>query len=66
MTTLYLVEYNDCYGNGNNKSIEVIVKDRNAFLKWLDERNAERDEMGEIEESEDEFNLIPVQLFDNQ
>ena len=66
MTTLYLVEYNDCYGNGNNKSIEVIVRDRNAFLKWLDERNAERDEMGEIEESEDEFNLIPVQLFDNQ
>ncbi len=40
--TLYVVQYNDRYGNGDKKTLEVIVKNRNHFLEWLDEHNESR------------------------
>ncbi len=59
--TLYVVQYNDRYGNGDKKTLEVIVKNRNHFLEWLDEHNESRG--GSEPEGEEEFNLIPLNLF---
>ena len=66
--TLYVVEYNDCYGNGTDKKLEVIVETHNQFLEWLKEHNENRrmDYLNDddfVEESAEEFNLIPLNLF---
>ena len=60
--TFYIVQYNDKYGNGNNKSLEILVRDKKGFEDWLKAHNAERE--GEIEEGADEFDLIPISLFE--
>ena len=60
-TTLYIVQYNDRYGNGDKKILEVIVESRNHFLEWLDEHNESRG--GSEPEGQEEFDLIPLQLF---
>jgi hypothetical protein len=44
---------------------ECIVKDKNDFIEWLQKHNEEREADGNEPESEEEFNLIPVQLFNN-
>jgi hypothetical protein len=62
-TTFYIVQYNDCYGNGDQKSNEVLVKDEAAFWRWLKQRNKERIAEGEMEEQVEEFDLIPITLF---
>ena len=62
-TTLYIVQYNDCYGNGDQKSNEVLVKDEATFWRWLKQRNKERIAEGEMEEQVEEFDLIPITLF---
>jgi hypothetical protein len=36
---MYIVRYNDIYGNGDNQKLEVIVENRNHFLEWLEEHN---------------------------
>ena len=61
--TFYIVEYNDRYGNGDDKKIECIVKNKTAFNKWLKEHNQERKDMGAEPESAEEFDLIPVNLY---
>ena len=63
--TFYLVRYNDCYGNGDDKNIECIVENKTAFNNWLKEHNRERRGMGHQSEKKEEFDLIPVQLFTN-
>ena len=65
MKKLFVVQYNDTYGNGNNKKLEVIVKSYEDFLKWLDEHNKQRkfEDEDSIEEDEDEFTLIALSLF---
>jgi len=60
--TLYVVRYNDCYGNGDS-NLEVIVESKDDFKKWLKQHNEDREENGEIEENEEEFDLIPLELF---
>lgn len=62
--TFYIVEYNDCYGNGN-RQIEVLVRNEQEFLRWLEIRNKERADAGELIEDLEEFDLIPIELFDN-
>ena len=62
--TYYIVEYNDCYGNGN-RQIEVLVRNEQEFLRWLEIRNKERADAGELIEDLEEFDLIPIELFDN-
>ena len=62
--TLYVVQYNDCYGNGDKKNLEVIVENRNHFLEWLDEHNESRG--GSEPETEEEFTLIPLNLFTSE
>jgi hypothetical protein len=63
--TFYIVEYNDCYGNGDQKSNEVLVRNEQEFLRWLELRNKERADAGELIEDVEEFDLIPIELFDN-
>ena len=65
--TLYVVQYNDLYGNGNTK-LEVIVENEVQFKKWLEEHNEERrldydNDDDFVEENEEEFNLIPLTMF---
>lgn len=67
--TLYVVRYNDCYGNGET-SLEVIVESHEDFLKWLEVHNQERADLQDLDvddddfcyEGEDEFDLIPLNL----
>ena len=61
--TYYIVQYNDCYGNGDQKQNEVLVRSESDFLNWLDQRNKERSEAGELVEDLEEFDLIPINLF---
>jgi hypothetical protein len=61
--TFYIVQYNDRYGNGDDKMYECIVKSKADFLKWLKEHNKERKGMGAMAESAEEFNLIPVNFW---
>jgi len=63
--TFYIVEYNDCYGNGDQKSNEVLVRNKQEFLRWLEIRNKERADAGDLVEDMEEFDLIPIELFDN-
>jgi hypothetical protein len=62
-STFYIVQYNDCYGNGDQKSNEVLVKNEAGFWKWLEERNKERVAAGEMKEQAEEFDLIPINLY---
>jgi hypothetical protein len=62
MKTYFVVQYNDCYGNGDT-NLEVIVESHDDFKEWLKQRNEEREEFGESEEFEYEFNLIPLTLY---
>lgn len=71
MKKLFVVVYNDYYGSGNLKKLEVIVESHDDFLKWLKIHNQERADMQDLDiddddfcyESEDEFELIPLNLF---
>jgi len=64
-TSFFIVQYNDCYGNGDQKSNEVLVRNEQEFLRWLEIRNKERADAGELVEDMEEFDLIPIELFDN-
>ena len=60
----YIVQYNDKYGNRKEIYFECIVKNQKGFDKWLKAHNEERKEQGEMEEGADEFDLIPIGLFE--
>jgi hypothetical protein len=64
--TFYIVQYNDRYGNGNDTKIEVLVRSQLEFNKWLKEHNAERIAMEEEPEGIEEFNLIPISLYESK
>ena len=59
--TMYIVKYNDIYGDGDNQKLEVIVENRNHFLEWLEEHNESRG--GSEPELEEEFDLIPLSVY---
>lgn len=59
----YIVQYNDLYGNGDDTKIEVLVKNKTAFKKWLKQWNKERKGYA-LMEGEEEFDLIPIKLFE--
>lgn len=66
---LYVVRYNDCYGN-SDEQLEVIVKSHEDFLKWLEVHNQERADLQDLDiddddfcyEGEEQFDLIPLNL----
>ena len=71
MTTkqVYIVQYNDCYGNGNDKKLEAVIESKDDFASWLEQHNDNRrmdciSDDDFIEESEEEFDLIQVDMFD--
>jgi hypothetical protein len=57
---VYIVQYNDCYGNGTDKKNEGVIESREDFASWLEQHNEDREE----DESEEEFTLIPIDMFD--
>lgn len=59
----YIVMYNDLAGSGEDKYLECIVKSKKDFKKWLSIRNKERKKQGEMRETPDYYDLIPVNLF---
>ena len=61
----YIVQYNDCYGNGDGKMFECIVKSESEFKNWLKLHNSERELMGEEPEGDEEFTLIPVDFWES-
>lgn len=63
MENYYIVQYNDSYGNGTDKDIECLVKSKEDFDLWLSKHNEERENDGNEPEDEDEFDLIPITLF---
>lgn len=65
MIQYYIVQYNDRYGNGKDKYFECIVKNKTEFKAWLKQHNAERKGMGAMRELPDEFDLIPIGLFES-
>jgi hypothetical protein len=60
---LILVQYNDMYGNGTDRSNEVLVKTKEDFDIWLEQYNENRVEQGESECDEEEFDLFRITLF---
>jgi hypothetical protein len=66
MKTLLVVQYNDYYGGGKDKSYETIVESEEQFYLWLEEHNKEREANGNGPEDEDEFDLIELELFEAQ
>jgi hypothetical protein len=61
---VYIVQYNDRYGNGTFTKFETIIKSKADFKKWLKQHNAERKEMGAMRERPEEFDLIPISLYE--
>ena len=64
---VYIVQYNDCYGNGSDKKLEVVLESKDDFASWLEQHNDNRrmDYISDddfIEENEEEFDLIPLDL----
>jgi hypothetical protein len=64
---VYIVQYNDCYGNGNDKMLEVVLESKDDFASWLEQHNDNRrmDYISDddfIKENEEEFDLIPLDL----
>ena len=65
---LYLVRYNDIYGNGNDQKLEVIIENKNHFSEWLQQHNdnLKMDYINDddfVEETEEEFDLIPLNIY---
>lgn len=65
---LYIIEYNDCYGNGTNKKLEAVIKNKEDFINWLKQHNENRrldclNDDDFLEENEEEFNIIPIDMF---
>jgi len=59
---VWVVKYNDCYGNGDDTRIEAVLHSEKDFKKWLKKHNQERKELGGMKESKEEFDLIRVNL----
>jgi hypothetical protein len=65
---MYIVRYNDIYGNGDNQKLEVIIENKNHFSEWLQQHNDNRkiDYINDddfVEETEEEFDLIPLNIY---
>lgn len=61
--SVYIVTYNDRYGNGDEKNLEGIIAKREDFGKWLFQHNLEREIDGNPPESSDEFDVECASLF---
>jgi hypothetical protein len=60
--TVYIVKYNDRYGNGDQTSIEAIIEKESHFKKWLKMHNDGRKMQGEQKENAEEFDVDSVEM----
>jgi hypothetical protein len=58
--SMYVVVYNDKYGDGSQRKIEAVLQNEKDFGAWLKEHNSMRDAEPE---TKDEFDIIQVQQF---
>tara|TARA_B100000963_G_C22071149_1_gene428090 strand:- start:40 stop:276 length:237 start_codon:yes stop_codon:yes gene_type:complete len=73
---VYLVTYNACYENPENKieysRVEGCIKANDShdankkFLEWLEERNVVRESMGEVIEEEEEFDVKELAILNTK
>jgi len=67
--TVFVIRYNDCFGNGNNEeietdsSIEGVIENQEDFPKWLEEHNKNRIDAGDEPELEEEFDIISTTMY---
>lgn len=67
--SVFLVTYNDCYGNGD-ESIEGYIEAsdyaeaKEKLIEWCEARNKTRVAEGSCEEWEDEFDLEEIYRLD--
>jgi hypothetical protein len=60
---LYIVQYNDKYGNANDVFNECVVKSVEDFDIWFKEHNESRVALGDREDDRDEYDLIRITLY---
>jgi hypothetical protein len=60
--TVYLIVYNDCYGNGDTSN-EGIIEKMEDFEKWLENHNKDRITNGDEPEGVEEFDKIPIPMY---
>ena len=58
---VFIVQYNDCYGNGRDKTIEGYVSSVAEFDTWLNDRNKKRIDEGESKEHAEEFDVFKIE-----
>lgn len=59
---VFIVKYNDLYGNGTDTYLECVVRSRDEFYDWLDWHNDLRQQHENDPEDEELFTLIPINL----
>ncbi len=59
---VYIVTYNDCYGNGTDKRNESVLEKESDFKKWLKAHNKQRKLDGNEPESKEEFDVTPIDM----
>lgn len=59
---VFIVKYNDLYGNGTDTYLECVVRSRDEFYEWLDWHNDIRVSHENDPEDEELFTLIPISL----
>lgn len=59
---VFIVKYNDLYGNGTDTYLECVVRSRDEFYEWLDWHNDLRQQLENEPEDEELFTLIPISL----
>lgn len=59
---VFIVKYNDLYGNGTDTYLECVVRSRDEFYEWLDWHNDIRVSQENDPEDEELFTLIPISL----
>ena len=65
-STVYIIQYNDRFGNGDDKKYEGVVRFKKDFQKWFRKHNKERKTDGEEPELRMEFDLIEVTFFESE
>ena len=69
---VYLVTYNACYENPENKSVAGCIKANDShdankkFLEWLEKMNALREAEGEVIEGKEEFDVKELAILNTK
>jgi len=68
--TVYIIKYNDRFGNGDDTSIDGVIKNQEDFPKWLENRNklrsegvTDEEELEDLIETAEEFDIISTTMY---